>query len=194
MAIYLGGMQIAGGGSGSGGNEHIVLSKSEYEEISSTGMLDDEAVYMISDDVGVETDKYLPLSGGVMTGTISAQTGFFVHRTSNDGALVMRGGVNKITGGSLTLYGQEHDGSSASDGVPHPGSSLLIGISSDNNNITSSYLEIKPNGECIINGNNIVRSVNNITADVSGNVELNSTTLTFTFSNNTVSSFTFYVK
>ena len=107
---------------------------------------------------GSSTEKYLKLTGGNLTGNLGVPS-LFCNRASS--SVTFGVGTTWDNGASLSLYG-----SSASSGVVN-GFQLRSG---QNGPSISGY----PNGQLTWNGKNVVRSVNGINADSSGNVSVSS--------------------
>src|SRR5574344_1380503 len=99
------------------------------------------------------THDYLPLSGGYLTG-------HFVGRNVDNSLLHLSSCTDYIKGAMLVMYGE---GSS-----DLPGCFRLIA----RNSSTIYELDGNPKGELSWSGKHIVRSVNGVTADSSGNVSI----------------------
>ena len=52
--------------------------------------------------------KYLPLSGGTMTGNLATANSEFLRRTTNDSYLRFMGGLSATEGASLVCFGKDH--------------------------------------------------------------------------------------
>lgn len=111
------------------------------------------------------SQKYLPLSGGVLTGNS-------ISRSVNNNCLRLYGGYSpsadgKEQGGVIVLNGKD----CIIDGKEQP-NICLRGFDEKNNNV-DLYLNGKTK-QLEWAGKNIVRSVNNVNADINGNVTLSS--------------------
>ena len=114
-------------------------------------------------DVQISNIKsgYLPLTGGTVTGTITAGTDVSLRRTVNNAYVSVRGGTNYNTGASVNLFGLEH--------ATAPGRlELVVPVDSE----TRLNMSLRPNGQAVWDGKNLVRSVNGANADNAGNVTL----------------------
>lgn len=115
-----------------------------------------------------ETDgKYLPLSGGTMTGSIVATALDTIKRASGGGTLRLLGGTSFTNSSSLTLHGGAQ--------ADYPGQIQLRACTSDG---TSKNLVCKPDGTLTWDTKNVVRSVNKLEADANGNVSVSLVTPT----------------
>ena len=104
--------------------------------------------------------KFLPLSGGTMTGAIVANGATFASKNGDDGYMRINGGSAWGKGASLELKGM-----SASDNA---GQAFIRCTDGTNN----TNLQLKPDGTALWGSKNLVRSVNGTTADASGNVAI----------------------
>ena len=105
-------------------------------------------------------NKCLPLTGGTMTGTITFnQAGQALKNAGDDGMLRFDGGSDWNNGAFLRLYGINYDSDKA-------GRFELVSRSST----TGKGLVGCNDGRLQWESKNVVRSVNNLTADIDGNV------------------------
>ena len=104
----------------------------------------------------LEMGDYLPLAGGVLTGILGFKnSGVNIRKMADTGTLLISGGVDQ-TSSTLKLNGK-----TSSD----KGFAL-----SANDGSTKVDLQGSPNGSLIWGGKNVVRSVNNTSANAAGNV------------------------
>lgn len=106
-------------------------------------------------------DKFLPISGGTISGSIISDTENAIVRSINNGKLILNGSANG-EGARLVLRG-------SSETYPKvfalfAGDIQFAGF---------------PNGALIWRSKHIVRSINGINADINGNVQINQRTLIF---------------
>lgn len=104
------------------------------------------------------THPYLPLAGGTMTGGITLTITDFLKRSVNDSYIALMGGSVWNTGANIMLFGGDH--------AQSPG---YVQIAAGNGT-ASTLLVCKPDGAMTWGGRNIVRTINNLTANTAGNV------------------------
>ena len=105
------------------------------------------------------THEYLPTAGGTMSGAATfSNSGTQVRKSANDGSLVVSGGTD-TTSSYLQLNGKGTSGSIGFSLAAHDGTTRR------------QFLGYK-NGGLMWDDKNIVRSVNNVNADTTGNVTL----------------------
>ena len=102
----------------------------------------------------------LPTAGGTMEGTVTFNLPKAINRDVDSSYLGIYGGTANNSGAYLTLWGK----SSSEDGAFN-----ITTMSSGN--VTRKMIG-KPSGVLTWDGKNIVRTVNNVTANTSGNVTL----------------------
>ena len=98
-----------------------------------------------------EKAKYLPLTGGKMSG--------YIYRNVDNDAMMVTGGSDVGNGASLCLQGKSHTSKGG----------FFIRA---NDGSTSIDFKGTPNGDLVWHGKNIVRSVNGVSADINGNVSI----------------------
>jgi hypothetical protein len=108
---------------------------------------------VIADKSGNIPLNAFPKSGGLLTGSL-------IGRNVDDSYLTLFAGTNTNRGAKLALYGI--------DSPVNPG---CFAVEAKDGKDLSTFI-VKPNGELMFKGQNIVRSVNNVTADAAGNVNL----------------------
>ena len=112
--------------------------------------------------VTAKAKEYLPLAGGTLTGTISKHGGTFLNNTNSESSLVLTGDKLSHNASVLMLFGLEHS--------DFPGGFIVRA----GNNTNSYTLLGKADGSLVWDSKNIVRSVNNVNANVAGNVTITS--------------------
>lgn len=113
------------------------------------------SIYSLS----THTHGYLPLSGGIMTGAITfSSTGTNIKKSTDDSSTVISGGTD-TTSSYLQLNGKNNS------------SSIGFALAAHDGTTRYQLLGYK-NGALLWNGKDVVRSINNIEADASGNVTL----------------------
>ncbi|MBR2504361.1 MAG: hypothetical protein IKB61_00260, partial [Elusimicrobiaceae bacterium] len=108
------------------------------------------------------THSYLPLAGGTMTGHITGTGNFKIQNAAATGSTIVYGGTGASDGAWFVLGGKNNP--------DYPGR-FQLKVSDGTNNI---YLQAKPDGTFSWNGKHLVRTVNSATADINGNVNINS--------------------
>lgn len=103
---------------------------------------------------------FLPLDGSsIMSGTIKFSTTQALAKTTTSGGLGLYGGTSPLDGAQLVLYGKDST---------EAGKFAIAANDGD----TKVYLYGYADGTLTWGGSNVVRSVNGIVADASGNVPL----------------------
>lgn len=93
---------------------------------------------------GSNTEKYLPLAGGTMTGNITGNRDEFTILKKDDaGSTVIRGGSAYASGASLILFGKNDENAGIARLVAHDGT--------NNNNLL-----LYPDGKATVGGSNII--------------------------------------
>jgi hypothetical protein len=125
-------------------------------------ILDVENLKNTLDDKATQSDlsKYLPLSGGTMTGDL--QIGSVINKPNLTSALRLLGGTTSSNGAYIEVGGKDYQGTDKGGNI------ALVA----KNRSGSNTLKISPDGALTLNGKNIASSVNGVTADASGNVTI----------------------
>ena len=116
--------------------------------------------YATSKEVADTASKYLPLAGGTVSGAITHSQTIAVKAKSPSVSTNILGGTSLEDGGSLALFGVEDSS--------YPGGFWLR----SSNGTTFNRLIGTATGSLTWNEKNIVRSVNGVTADPTGNVQI----------------------
>ena len=117
-----------------------------------TGNVNLSATYQAKGD-------YLLKSGGTMKGTIQSSNAVTIVSTANDSSICLYGGTASANGASLLLRGKDH---------VNAGQVMMYA----NDGTNTNSLIVRPDGSAVVNGKNIVRSINGTTADSDGNVKI----------------------
>lgn len=108
--------------------------------------------------------NFLPLRGGTIDGELRFARNLYIRRTDNTGYIGLGGGIDHAKGGALLiLRGKDADIEDYRKGEAY------ISVT---DGINSKTLYIRPNGALMWANRNIVRFVNGVSADTSGNVAL----------------------
>lgn len=143
------------------GNAPAIVERVEALEET----LDNGVVTSVNGNTGGITPEQtgcLPLSGGTMMGDVIFNTGW-IKSTTDQSSFGIYSAVNNNDGGRIVLYNKTH-GSQA-------GQVVLTAITDSS---THTQMKLTPNGTLQVGGKNVVRSVNNTSADANGNVSITS--------------------
>ena len=105
------------------------------------------------------TTDCLPFSGGTMTGSIGLVGGKAVYGTDTSSFVELKSGQNSTDGGRVTVIGKGNSNAGQVWLTAHDGTN-------------SSALIAAPNGSLKWANKNVVRSINNTSADANGNVSI----------------------
>lgn len=122
--------------------------------------LTNDSGYATSKEVADTASKYLPLAGGTVSGAITHSQTIAVKAKSPSVSTNILGGTSLEDGGSLALFGVEDSS--------YPGGFWLR----SSNGTTFNRLIGTATGSLTWNEKNIVCSVNGVTADPTGNVQI----------------------
>ena len=126
--------------------------------IVSAGLTPDPAQV---DQLAKAMAKYLPLSGGTMTGAIKSSSQTTIQATTDNSSIGIYGSTASANGARLLLRGKGHSNSGWAELSAHDGTNDKV-------------LALRPDGTLQWGGANIVRSVNGTSADANGNVTITS--------------------
>lgn len=115
------------------------------------------SIYSLS----THTHGYLPLAGGTMTGNITGSGNFKIQNAANSGSVILYGGTGSTDGAFMVLGGKNNS---------EYAGRFQLKVTDGTNNI---YFHAKPDNTFSWNNKHIVRSVNNVNADINGNVNIN---------------------
>ena len=134
--------------------ENLNLKKPEQTEFYDVDDFNENA-----DIIDTELMNRLKVTGGEMTGSITVKNTEILHRDVNNSFLSICGGKNWRDGAYAILHGSTAD----EKGV--------FNLGSYDGNLEVNLIG-KPTGELTWNSKNIVRSINDITANVDGDVRI----------------------
>lgn len=134
--------------------ENLNLKKPEQTEFYDVDDFNENA-----DIIDTELMNRLKVTGGEMTGSITVKNTEILHRDVNNSFLSICGGKNWRDGAYAILHGSTAD----EKGV--------FNLGSYDGNLEVNLIG-KPTGELIWNSKNIVRSINDIPANVDGDVRI----------------------
>ncbi len=118
-------------------------------------IIDPSTVMATRQYVGDVLQKYLPLTGGTLTGNITynGNSDFSIARYTDTGRTVLRGGTNYNDGASIYLNGKNYSGD-----VGAPGAMKIIA----SNGTQSGTLDLSPDGTLTLNGVDIATKQSNV--------------------------------
>lgn len=134
--------------------ENLNLKKPEQTEFYDVDDFNENA-----DIIDIELMNRLKVTGGEMTGSITVKNTEILHRDVNNSFLTICGGKNWRDGAYAILHGSTAD----EKGV--------FNLGSYDGNLEVNLIG-KPTGELTWNSKNIVRSINDIPANVDGDVRI----------------------
>ena len=127
----------------------VVMGVIAFGSVASIGEATEEGIVAELGELGAtkadasELVKYLPLTGGMMSGLIRSSEGDFILSDGDDKWISLKGGSSNETGASLILYGQDHGGE---------GDAILVA----KKGTTTSLFRVRHSGGAFIDGSRVV--------------------------------------
>lgn len=127
----------------------VVMGVIAFGSVASIGEATEEGIVAELGELGAtkadasELVKYLPLTGGMMSGLIRSSEGDFILSDGDDKWISLKGGSSNETGASLVLYGQDHGGE---------GDAVLVA----KKGTTTSLFRVSHSGGAFIDGSRVV--------------------------------------